>query len=343
VAGNKKDELQPIIIKKIKKGGGGHHGGAWKVAYADFVTAMMAFFLMLWLLNMSTKEQLTAIGNYFDPSHPSISDTESGAGGLMGGLSVSTEGAMATEVQTLTEEQPTGVAGDQEETTDTTQENIKKQLEEQLRAEENERFEKAKEELEKKIAENPELAALAENLMIDITPEGLRIQIIDQDGKPMFASGSPTMYGYTKSLIKAVADVINIMPNNVSVRGHTDAHPYGAGAKYTNWELSADRANSCRRTLLHNGVPVERLSDVMGKADRELLIADDPFDARNRRITIILLRESIEKALQRGAFGKGEQTQEEDGTPKHRPLPIPEEPKKPVHKFERTPGEVYFP
>ena len=275
---------QPIIIKKIKKGGG-HHGGAWKVAYADFVTAMMAFFLLLWLLNVTTEEQKNAISNYFDPSHPKVSQSVSGAGGVMGGLSMSVEGSMATNVQPLVQQQDTGRATLAESATEA----AKKEIQELEDAE----FKKAKEAIEEAINDNPELADLAENLMIDMTPEGLRIQVVDKEGKPMFPSGSARMYDKTRKLMAQVAKAIESMPNEISIRGHTDSIPYGAGADYTNWELSTDRANASRRVLQESGISTERLNNVVGKADTEHLLPDDPTNARNRRISIVLLRESL--------------------------------------------------
>lgn len=338
---DKKDELPPIIIKKVKKVAGGHHGGAWKVAYADFVTAMMAFFLLLWLLNVVTEDSRNAISNYFDPSHPRISSNTSGASGLMGGLSVTPEGAMATTVQDLSAPRPTGMTGQQTSEPVPKQEHSDatlKKLEEELRKEENDRFKKAKEELEKQLRENKDLAELAKNMIVDITPEGLRIQIIDQEGKPLFPLGSAEMYDYTRKLIEVVAKVIITMPNDISVRGHTDSFKYAPGAQYTNWELSADRANSSRRVLSANSVPDERLANVMGKADREHLVPENPLDPRNRRITILLLRETVEQAMKRGAFDPPEPEEEEDPEDDEELLPQDS-----GGTYQKTPGAVYFP
>lgn len=342
---DKSDEVQPIIVKKIKKGGGGHHGGAWKVAYADFVTAMMAFFLLLWLLNVSTDEARSTISNFFDPTHPKVADTRSGSGGIMGGTSTAVEGAMTSNVQPLTQTQPTGMANPKQERAHEQPNDAAaqlKQLEEQLRRQEEENFKKAKEDLEKAMQENAELRELAKNLMVDITPEGMRIQLVDQEGKPMFPLGSAEMYDYTKKLVAAVAKVINTMPNALSIRGHTDSHQYAAGAKYTNWELSSDRANSSRRELLADGIPASRVANVMGKAEKEPLVADNPGDPRNRRISIILMNESLKSAMDRGALGpvpadvekaieQREQFSSDPGT-----LPPP-------GSFQKTPGAVYFP
>ena len=339
---SKKDEVQPIIVKKVKKAEHAHHGGAWKVAYADFVTAMMAFFLLLWLLNVSTDDALETISNYFDPTHAKISERTSGAGGLMGGLSMSPEGAMVTDVQPLIQPRPTGMtsqgAAPQTElsTFQRQQQQTLRQLEEELRKEEQKRFTEAKKELEKQVKENQELADLAKNLLVDITPEGLRIQIVDQEGKPMFPLGSAEMYDYTRKLMQVVAGVVTGMPNDISIRGHTDSYQYAPGAKYTNWELSADRANSSRRALLADGVPAKRLANIMGKADKEHLVAENPTDARNRRISIILLNETMKQAFTRGAFdGKLPEGMDE--------LPEPEPQAEPGGAFQKTPGAVYFP
>ena len=332
----KQDEVRPIIIKKIKKGGGGHHGGAWKVAYADFVTAMMAFFLLLWLLNSVTTKSLQTIANYFDPANPKIASNTSGAGGLMGGTTVSPVGAMTSTVQPLTQPQPTGMTSQIEAPKEpsASADNAAQRLQQELKQQEDANFKTAQADLEKAMLQNPELAGLAKNLMIDMTPEGLRIQLVDQTGKPMFPSGSADLLDYTKKLLALVAKVAKTMPNDISIRGHTDNHQFGAGAKYTNWELSADRANASRREFQADGIPEARLANVMGKADREPLNPKDPADPRNRRISIILMRETVQHAAARGAFGDALKptTQDTDQTP---PAAAPE--------FKPTPGAVYFP
>lgn len=325
---------QPIIIKKIVKGGG-HHGGAWKVAYADFVTAMMAFFLLLWLLNVTTDEQKNAISNYFDPTHPQVSQSESGAGGILGGLSMSPTGAMATMAQPITSQNPSAQAmrGPKHSASPDMSE---EQLKEKKRKEEEREFKKVERDLKRAIANSPDLKGLMKNLMIDMTPEGLRIQIIDRDGEPMFPSGSAQMYEKTRNLLKAITGVIGQLDNEVSVRGHTDSVPYSPNANYTNWELSSDRANASRRVMLEASFPSKRLNNVMGKADQELLIKEDPSDARNRRITIILLREELTnpdayKNLG-GSAGEGETDGEAQET-----FDVP------VGTFRKTPGKVEFP
>ncbi len=286
---NKQDELRPIIIKKIKKSGEAHHGGAWKVAYADFVTAMMAFFLLLWLLSTTPQEKLTKIADHFKPT-PRVSKSESGSSGVLGGTTVAVDGALTKEVDPFVERMKV----EEPILTTTVDTNISDaRFEEELQKREQENFEKAEEALKKAIDSSPELADMANALKVDMTPEGLRIQIIDQEGKPLFASGSANLLPHTKQLIKKVSGVIQRLPNEVSVRGHTDSVPYGSGATYTNWELSADRANASRRELIRSGMPAPRLNNVVGKADTDHLFSDNPRDGRNRRISIILLHERL--------------------------------------------------
>ena len=284
---------QPIIVKRIKKGGDGHHGGAWKVAYADFVTAMMAFFLLLWLLNVTTEEQKNEISNYFDPTSPKVSREQSGSGGVLGGLSVAVDGAMTSDKQPPVAP-PMPAKNTATQKVGPTPENMEdKALRDELERREQKKFEEAKDKIEQAIQKSPELKEMAKNLLIDITPEGLRIQIVDQQGKPMFPSGSAQMYDNTRALIAMVAGVIKDMPNQISIRGHTDAVPYSRGGIYTNWELSADRANASRRVLVENAIPDSKIANVVGKADTDALIKEDPKDERNRRLSIILLRESL--------------------------------------------------
>ena len=264
---------QPIIIKKVNKGGHAHHGGAWKIAYADFVTAMMAFFLLLWLLSSVTQEQLEGISNYFDPTD--VTEAQfSGSGGLLGGKTVTEEGA-ATDSITMDLPPPKAGAGSAAAL---------------ISENEDEQFEEAKQQIEDALQSLPNLKKLAESLMIENTPEGLKIQLIDQDGLALFPSGSAKMYLHTRRLIEVVSKVIMSLPQQISISGHTDAVPFLASGGYSNWELSSDRANSARRELLHFKVPAQRYSRVVGKAATEPLLPDDPKNSRNRRLSIILLR-----------------------------------------------------
>lgn len=313
-----------IVIKKIKKGGHGHHGGAWKVAYADFVTAMMAFFLLMWLLNATTKEQKEGIAEYFDPTPTIVSSSQSGAGGVMGGLTVSPEGARMADKQPVapSNQPPTQSAKSAKELTD-------EQLETETKKRENRSFDQVKREIEQAIA-NSDLKDLAKNLKIDMTPEGLRIQIVDQDGASMFPSGSAKPFAKTEKLLATVADIIRDTPNDISIRGHTDGAPYSEGADYTNWELSSDRAHSSRRVLLSNGINPEKISNVVGKADTDHYIKNNPMDAQNRRISIVLLRKSL--TAEKGSVNSMDNAPAEAKTP---------EPPPPAYK--QTPGRVQFP
>ncbi len=296
------DEKQPIIIKRVKKKSEPHHGGAWKVAYADFVTAMMAFFLLLWLLNVTTDEQKAQLSSYFSPADPRVAKSQSGSGGVLGGTTMATEGAMKSTVDAI-QENPAVPAGEIDSKSNNDNTSLQDIEDEKLDAEqqrrEEERFKAIEEEIRQAIESVPELQNLAQNLLIDMTPEGLRIQIVDQDGKPMFAIGSATPLPDAVRLFQLVTNVIKDTPNMISVRGHTDAIPYGAGADYTNWELSADRANASRRIMVRAQLDKERIENVMGKASRELLDVENPNSARNRRISIILLKESLVPGLKK--------------------------------------------
>jgi chemotaxis protein MotB len=324
----------PLIIKKIKKSkGAAHHGGAWKVAYADFVTAMMSFFLLLWLLNVTTDIQKRGIADYFEPTIASKS--QSGAGGVLGGLTMNSPGAQdasssppnfqlamaalrqpddgdegdlsgsagpsdtgektggataAKESGGPTKSDQTGAAtaNAQKPVERMTELELQKRLEER----EEKQFAAAEFALRQAIQDVPELRNLADNLLIDRTPEGLRIQIVDQEKRSMFPLGSAQMADNAQKLMALVALVVRKLPNKVSITGHTDAAPYAFGRYYTNWELSADRANASRRELVTDGVPAERIEKVVGLADRDPLLPDDPRAASNRRISIVLLREA---------------------------------------------------
>lgn len=308
-----------------------YRGGAWKVAYADFVTAMMAFFLLMWLLNVTTKEQKNAISDFFNPSHPQISEKTSGAGGVLGGLTMTEQGAMASVASPMVQRQ---ISSQRKRGADVQSKvnNARKKAEEA-------RFKKAKEKIEKAIQRNPTLAKLEKNLIIDITPEGLRIQIIDQEEESMFPSGSANMFSKTKLLIEQITEIVLSMPNEISVRGHTDAVRYTKGAKYTNWELSADRANASRRVMKDSGMPVERLNNVMGKADTEPFVTDNPLDPRNRRITLILLKEELTKPFDDDEY-QGELDDGLDDGTDNALVPLPE---LPVNPYQKTPGAVEFP
>lgn len=283
------DEVRPIIIKRIKKVSGGAHGGAWKVAYADFVTAMMAFFLLLWLLNSTSKEQKEGLADYFSPTTAST-NADSGSGGILGGVSLNTDGAQSSAVTvsiptTTTDSESESDAAEQKKSEE-------EKFAEQIAAKEQDYFEQMSEDLEAAIMESPELARLKDQVLIDITEEGMRIQLVDKDNRALFHPGTAELYKYAEKMIQKIATVVMKMPNRISITGHTDSIPFTSKANYSNWELSSDRANSSRRVLNNSGVSSNRIAEVLGKAATEPLIPDRPTRAENRRITILLLRES---------------------------------------------------
>lgn len=282
-----------VFIKRVKKVEGGAHGGAWKIAYADFVTAMMAFFLLLWLLNSVTQEQLEGISNYFAPA--SVSESTSGAGGILGGQTMSEEGAEISSraKPTVTLDLPppkTGLGGESQADAPSEPSEKEDATKEQLKKAEEKQFDEAKKELEKALAESNVSEELKKSLLVDNTVEGLRIQIVDQEGLPLFHSGSSAPLPRAVELLKLVKIVIDKLSQKISISGHTDAVRFGSGGDYTNWELSVDRANSARRILHDLGLDEIRLSRVVGKSSTELLIKDNPKDPQNRRLSIVMLR-----------------------------------------------------
>jgi chemotaxis protein MotB len=297
MAGN---EEKPIIVKKVIVAGGGHHGGAWKVAYADFVTAMMAFFLLLWLLNVTTDEQRSGIADYFAPT--AASQRMSGAGGVMGGRTLSPDGARTSEMSQMAvvvelSPQPTGEPSDaqndkEEQGGGKDKELSEQELMRQLAEREQKELAEAEQMLRQAIQEVPELNEMSKNLIIDNTPEGLRIQLVDQERQSMFPSGNADMMEHTRKLLEKVAEVIQRVPNQVAITGHTDATPFRTRNGYGNWELSADRANASRRTLVDMGIDPQRIANVTGKASNDPLIPENPTHPSNRRISIVLLREN---------------------------------------------------
>jgi len=312
-----------VVIKKVVRGGGeGHHGGAWKVAYADFVTAMMAFFLLLWLLNVTTDEQKAGIADYFTPT--AASRSTSGAGGMLGGLTISAEGAKISNkappsvVMELAPpprryelprsdtkaDDPSQEEADAEERkpdqqrfdrtqppdpADVSEAEVRRRMAEM----EERNFIRTERRIREAMDNVPSLKGLKENLMIDQTPEGLRIQLVDKDGRSMFPRGGSNMQEETRLLLHKIAEVVSQLPNRVAITGHTDSVPFRADNGYGNWELSADRANASRRALAEGGLPQQQVARVVGKADTEPLVAEDPTRETNRRISIVLLREAL--------------------------------------------------
>ncbi|HEY1224200.1 MAG TPA: flagellar motor protein MotB [Brevundimonas sp.] len=286
---------RPILIKKIKRvSGGGHHGGAWKVAYADFVTAMMAFFLLMWLINTTDPEQKRGIAEYFAPA--SVSQTTSGSGGILGGTSLGDDGAKSSGSQSIITELAPQAPDDAQEQAGQSS-NVAAASDEALREEiarrEAAEFASAAESLRQAMQSMPELAELSKQLIIDQTPEGLRIQLVDQEGRSMFEQNSARPNARARVLLQAIARVINQLPNRISITGHTSAAPGSSRASAPNdWSLSAERANAARLILQGARVDPDRVYQVSGKAGSDPLYPDDPSLAGNRRIAIVLLREA---------------------------------------------------
>lgn len=275
------EELRPIIIKKIKKGGHAHHGGAWKVAYADFVTAMMAFFLLLWLISSVDEAKLEGLAEYFTPT---VGIKDSMGIGFEGGTTANIDGTKRSDTS------PPGLIVGVDH-----QGPVPQQPEQDTMTEaeaDGKLFDQAEEAIKRAFETDPNLRDLADNIIVEQSPEGMKIEIMDSDKYPMFDAGSAILTEFGRRILGKMNEVIKSMPNFISLEGHTDVTPMrGSRARdYSNWELSADRANAARRYLIRVGMDAERPKKVVGKASTELLLPDQPAAARNRRITIILLR-----------------------------------------------------
>ncbi|MBI3437310.1 MAG: OmpA family protein [Proteobacteria bacterium] len=284
---------RPIIIKKIKKvSGGGHHGGAWKVAYADFVTAMMAFFLLMWLINTTSPEQRRGIAEFFAPA--SVSRVSSGAGGLLEGTSFADSGVRdghSAPVAQASQPQFTSNAQDANHTQSGQSQPSEDALARARAMREEAEFEHAQIAIRQAMQDMPDVAELSRNVVVEQTPEGLRIQIIDQEGRSMFAAGEAQPNDRARRLLVAISGVIAQLPNRLTISGHTDGSSPG-GRFGSNFELSAARAEAARRVLMAQGIPADRIYEVAGRADSEPMFPDDPTLPGNRRIAITLLREA---------------------------------------------------
>lgn len=284
------DRIAPIVVKKIKKGGGGHHGGAWKMAYADFVTAMMAFFLLMWLLGSTSKAQREGISEYFrTPLRVA----------MMGGTSV---GASQTLIKggggkdlTKKEGQVKPVEGDKGKEKNISVDNAK----EALRQAETAKLYELKEKIEQNIESSEALKKFKNQLLLDVTSEGLRVQIVDVQNRPMFASSKDELQPYAKEILRELGNMLNGVENKISLSGHTDATPFPDGEKgFSNWELSSARANSSRRQLIAGGMDETKLMRVVGLGSASLMDTENPFNPVNRRISIIVMnKEAEERAL----------------------------------------------
>ena len=280
------DSQRPIIVKRIKKGAHGHHGGAWKIAYADFVTAMMAFFLLMWLLGSTTKADLQGIADFFKtPLKISL------MGGSGTGDSTSITKGGGTDIM-----RAEGVAKKGETSIGRKVSDLR-QAERELALREKVILRELKIKIEGAIAASPTMSQFKNQLLIDITTEGLRVQIVDEQNRPMFAIGSAMLQPYTREIVHEIAKVLNEVPNRVGLSGHTDATPYSGGeGGYSNWELSADRSNSLRRELIAGGMEDKRIARVVGLSSSVLLDPSNPYNPTNRRVSIIVMNKKAEEA-----------------------------------------------
>ena len=282
-------KLQPIIIKRVKKGGHAVHGGAWKIAYADFVTAMMAFFLLMWLLGSTTEGDKKGLADYFgSPLKVAM------AGGSGSGDSSSVVKGGGTD---LTRQGGQVKNGDVESQRRSLQ--LKALKADQRRAEAA-RLESLKKKVENVLAANPKLAAMSSQIRLEMTRDGLRIQIVDEQNRAMFDSGSAIVKPYMRELLREIGSVLTEVPNRLTLEGHTDAQPFGAGERgYSNWELSSDRANASRRELGYGGLPEDRVLLVQGLASSVLFAPTAPLSPANRRISILVMNRDAEDRLLR--------------------------------------------
>ena len=350
--GDKKGNAKgAIVIRKEEVVAGGHHGGSWKVAYADFVTAMMAFFLLMWLLNATTEDQRKGLADYFSPNSV-LSHNSSGTGQPFGGRTAFSDGAMVSDlgaaqavqgqhpVVDQVEEDESDVIAQPRPYRDDVKSNVpdrdngqraaqpssgstsarravpsatvaatpaavaagtassraeapraptKAEMQAELERREKQDFDQAAQQIREAVGGDPPLADLARQLVIDVTPDGLRIQILDAEQQPMFPLGSAVPNDRARLLLLKVAPVLARLTQEISIAGHTDAAPF-AGPGRTNWELSAERANATRRVLVDGGLDQTRIRSVTGNADRDPLVPADPLAAANRRIAIVVLR-----------------------------------------------------
>jgi len=276
-----------IVIKKIKKGGHGHHGGAWKIAYADFVTAMMAFFLLMWLLGSTTKGDLRGIADYFQSP---LQVAMAGGSGSGDATSMIPGGG-----QDLTFS--VGQIKRGEPLKDTKR--MRAALAEQEREKENKRMEEIDRKIEEALMANPKLAEYKDQVKIDITPEGLRVQILDDFQRPMFDMGGANVKSYMRDILQQIGEVLNDVDNRILLSGHTDSAPYVGGERgYSNWELSTERANASRRELIAGGMDPSKVMRVVGMADAMPMVADDPRSPLNRRIAIVVLNRFAQERLE---------------------------------------------
>ncbi|AWI52565.1 motility protein MotB [Aquabacterium olei] len=303
MAGDSK-KVQPIIIKRIKKGGHAAHGGAWKIAYADFVTAMMAFFLLMWLLGSTTEGDKKGIADYFNSPLKVAFFGGSGAGDATSIVKGGGNNLSETVGQV------------KKGSSDAAEEKRRRRAirAEQARAE-TERLRVLKQKVEEVIANDDRLAKYQSQIRLDLTAEGLRIQIVDDQNRAMFDSGSSDVQGYMRDILRAIGGVLDEVPNRLTIEGHTDAKPFSGGERgYSNWELSADRANASRRELIVGGLSGTKVLRVQGLAASMLYEKDSPESPLNRRISIIVMNREAEDRFF-GAARAESVTAEDDEAP----------------------------
>jgi chemotaxis protein MotB len=286
------EEKRPIVIKRIKKVSAGAHGGAWKIAYADFVTAMMAFFLLMWLLGSTTKGDLNGISEYFKTPLKVALLGGDGSGDATSIIKGGGEDLTRTAGQVKKADVPV----------DKKVISLKASIEEMMRMEKDKELNKLKElkaNIEKAINNNPKLTPFKNQILLDITSEGLRIQVVDEKNRPMFKLGKSELEPYTKDILHEIGNTMNALPNKVSLSGHTDGHPFSTDRKgFSNWDLSADRANASRRELIIGGMDETKVMRVVGMSSAVLFDKTDPFNPINRRISIIVMNKKAEEAAQ---------------------------------------------
>jgi chemotaxis protein MotB len=273
----------PIIIKKITLAHHGHHGGAWKVAYADFVTAMMAFFLLMWLLNSIPSEKLQGIAEYFEPT---IGLSGQKGIGFQGGTARDQTKGVRSQDKTIGVKYGVISTGEIVEVKEAGPQVTEEEKE-------NERFALVEGELKKSILKESDLKQYQENINFELTPEGLMITVSGQDKYPMFKPGSAELTDFTKTILFRISKLLQFSPNFIAIAGYTDKTVNTTDQTYTNWELSADRANAARRYLLSSGIPPEQIARITARADTDPIDINNPYSPQNRRITITLLRNSI--------------------------------------------------
>ena len=285
-------KLQPIIIKRIKKSGHAVHGGAWKIAYADFVTAMMAFFLLMWLLGSTAKGELQGIAAYF--SSPLKVAMAGGDGAGNSSSVIPGGGNDLTKVHGQVRRSDSETEKERRMSIDTARAERARQDAARIKA--------LQSKIDAMITENPRLNEYKSQIRIDVTPDGLQIQIVDNQNRPMFDRGSALVKPYMRDILREIGAALGGVENRISLAGHTDSAPYGNSDRgYSNWELSADRANASRRELVSAGMPDAKLGRVVGLAASDLLEPDNPRAPANRRITITVLTREAEERL----MGKG--------------------------------------